>query len=110
MRRRAWIATTAPPPASTALASSFDRGSSSAVIGHLYCRDLCTSDRGAGGRGAGRPPTRGPPKPPPGGGPPAPRGPAPPLRAVPPPRRRPAAPPPLARRGHVPSRARKPPR
>src|ERR1051325_6712105 len=54
MRRRAWIATTAPPPASTALASSFDRDSSSAVIGHLYCGDLGTRDRGAGGRGWGR--------------------------------------------------------
>src|SRR5437764_14670518 len=37
MRRRAWIATTARPPASTAVASSFDRDSSNAVIGHLHC-------------------------------------------------------------------------
>src|ERR1051326_746807 len=43
MRRRAWIATTARPPASTALASSFDRDSRSAVIAHLYYQ-------GAGGR------------------------------------------------------------
>src|SRR2546427_10692493 len=35
MRRRAWIATTARPPVSTAVASSFDRDSRTVVIVHL---------------------------------------------------------------------------